>query len=161
MAMLRPAGIGGNNPNEEFAPPASRRRPPLGGVPPGQAEVPEQPTINLGAGAENSEIGEGGRGGESPRERQQGGQAGGNATKTQPMEPSPISAQTPMQVTQPLASPSPQALTSTLRGAGGMFGGQGGLTGGGLGMPFDPTSNQDSDPINTLMKLLSQGGGGF
>jgi hypothetical protein len=54
----------------------------------------------------------------------------------------------------------PQALTSTLRGRGGYFGGQGGLTGGGFGMPFDPTSNSESDPISSLLKQILGGGGG-
>ncbi len=42
-----------------------------------------------------------------------------------------------------------------------MFGSSGGLKGGGLGMPFDPTSNQKSNPIDTLLQQLLGGGGGF
>lgn len=40
---------------------------------------------------------------------------------------------------------------------GHMYGRQGGLQGGGLGLPLDPTPNEESDPINLLMKLLSGG----
>jgi hypothetical protein len=96
------------------------------------------------------------RGGETPREGQQGGGGGGQATPTRPMEPQPISGQTPIQVTQPMASASPQALTSTLRNKG-AYGGPSGLTQGGFGLPFDPTSNNKSDPIQFLIQQLIGG----
>lgn len=37
----------------------------------------------------------------------------------------------------------------------GLYGSLGGLQGGGLGLPLDPTSNQQSDPISTLIQMLS------
>jgi hypothetical protein len=94
------------------------------------------------------------RNGETPREGQGGG--GGNATPTRPMEPQPISGQNPIQITQPMASASPQALTSTLRNKG-VYGGPSGLTQGGFGLPFDPTSNNKSDPIQFLIQQLLGG----
>jgi hypothetical protein len=39
-------------------------------------------------------------------------------------------------------------------GNGGLFGSLGGLQGGGLGVPLDPTANEQSDPIDTLIKHL-------
>jgi hypothetical protein len=63
---------------------------------------------------------------------------------------------------EPMPGPDPNAfvapLSSKLR-SGGMFGSMGGLQGGGLGMPFDPTANEQSDPISTLLQLLKAGGG--
>ena len=101
------------------------------------------------------------RGGETPRERratQMGGPMGGSAaTPDRPMSPTPLAGLPPVQVTNPLPKPSPTALTSTMRGLGGHFGTQGGLSGGGFGLPFDPTSNNKSDPILTLLQKL-QGG---
>ncbi len=76
---------------------------------------------------------------------------------TQPMEPSPVSAGTPMQVHPAMPGVGPQALTSTLRSKG-VFGASGGLQGGGFGLPFDPTSNQQSDPITSLLQKLLGGG---
>ena len=102
------------------------------------------------------------RGGETPRERQSsqslpGPMGGSAATPDRPMSPTPLAGLPPVQVTNPLPKPSPTALTSTMRGLGGHFGGQSGLTGGGFGLPFDPTSNNKSDPILTLLQKL-QGG---
>jgi hypothetical protein len=42
-----------------------------------------------------------------------------------------------------------------------MFGSQGGLLGGGLGEAFDPTPDEATDPIDTLLKKLMGGGGGY
>lgn len=127
--------------------PLDPRQPPI--QPPPPPTDPEPP--NTGGGQDS---GQGARGSETPRER------GGDATPTRPMSPDPVVGHPPVQVTQPLPSESPMALTSTLRSRG-LFGGAGGLTGGGLGVPFDPTSNSQSDPINTLLKKLLGGGGGF
>lgn len=38
----------------------------------------------------------------------------------------------------------------------GLYGSQGGLQGGGLGVPLDPVSNQRSNPIDMLLELLSK-----
>lgn len=42
---------------------------------------------------------------------------------------------------------------------GRLFGQAGGLKGGGLGVPLDPASNQESDPISQLIKMITGGGG--
>ena len=42
-----------------------------------------------------------------------------------------------------------------------LFGSQGGLKGGGLGVPMDPMSNQLSDPITDLLKKILGGDGGL
>lgn len=56
----------------------------------------------------------------------------------------------------PLGSPDVASLTAPkLRS---VYGSQGGLTGGGLGVPLDPTSNTPNDPINGLIQLLMKQG---
>jgi hypothetical protein len=52
----------------------------------------------------------------------------------------------------PLSGPKPVQLVKP-RGSA-LFGSMGGLQGGGLGLALDPTSDQASDPITTLMKIL-------
>lgn len=42
-----------------------------------------------------------------------------------------------------------------------LFGSQGGLRGGGLGVPLDPVSNQMSDPISLLIEQLMKQSGGL
>lgn len=59
---------------------------------------------------------------------------------------------------QPL--PSPNAVSSNValrRPGGGLLGSLGGLKGGGLGLPFDPMSNQQSPSIDALLNLLKRG----
>jgi hypothetical protein len=143
----RSAGSFGSNQGPTAPPPA----PPL-----------QEPPVSLGSSAGPGPEG-GARGGESPRERgatmgapPMGGNTGGQPTSMPPMAPSPVAGQG-LVPSAPLPGPNPQALTSTLRGSGGMFGSQGGLQGGGFGLPFDPTSNQESDPISSLLKLLQKG----
>jgi hypothetical protein len=139
------------------------RRPGLNLGGPTPPPVPPPPMGGGGGddGGEPTELGggePGARGGQGPRENFPGG--GGTATPTRPMTPTPISGGPPVQVTPPIPGPSPASLTSTLRGRGGVYGSQGGLQGGGFGLPFDPTSNQKSDPISDLLKQLLGGGGG-
>ena len=57
-------------------------------------------------------------------------------------------------------SPMGMPMTSKLArpGGGSLYGSAGGLQGGGLGVPFDPTSDLESDPISTLMMLLQTAG---
>ena len=109
-----------------------------------------------------------GRGGETPRERSKPGGGAGGAAPTRPRSPQPMAGSTfqagmgggmgsgGVMPFDPMGgSPDVGSLaTPRLRG---LFGGAGGLTEGGLGVPLDPTSDLESDPISTLLKLL-QGG---
>ena len=56
--------------------------------------------------------------------------------------------------------PGVEASTPTAR-LRGLFGRQGGLQGGGLGTPFDPTPNEASDPISGLINMLKRRKGGL
>lgn len=59
----------------------------------------------------------------------------------------------------PLAGPDAVSQASPVRRS--LYGGQRGLTGGGLGVPLDPVSNDQSDPISSLIAMLlknQQGG---
>jgi hypothetical protein len=169
MAMLRRTQDDPGNFNEESL--FQQRKPQ-------QPEAPQAP--QLGSFGVPGDEGVPSRSGESPREREapagpfapysvpgripdgdERGAPGGEATPTQPMTPSPVAGVPPVKISHPMPGPNPQAMTSTLRGKGGYFGGQGGLTGGGFGLPFDPTSNAASDPITTLLQKLLGGGGGF
>lgn len=53
-----------------------------------------------------------------------------------------------------MAAPGSQVFGSVRRRNPALFGSLGGLQGGGLGTPFDPTPNEASDPITLLMKLM-------
>ena len=72
----------------------------------------------------------------------------------EPMSSAPnVSLVQPQTQTSYAASPNMgSSATPRLRG---LFGGQGGLTGGGLGVPLDPISNSTSDPIDTLLSSLT------
>lgn len=97
-----------------------------------------------------------GRGEETPRDRQP---APGGATPRRPMSPSPMTGSTSgLQLFNPMPGPSPVTLANPAKR--GMFGSLGGLQGGGLGLPLDPTSNVESDPISGLIELLSKLGRG-
>ena len=115
-----------------------------------------------------------GRGGETPREREDSKgdvslrTLGGSsmAAPPRPKTPTPMAgstfspgaAQPPSGVTpfNPMRGPSPVGMA---RSQGQMYGALGGLKGGGLGLPLDPISDQQSDPISTLMQLLQKGRG--
>lgn len=101
------------------------------------------------------------QGGETPRER-------GDMQQQQQFQSAPRQPQvpTPMAGTEQTMGGGPQG-TIPFTPMGGpdaasqasprlrsLFGGGSGLTGGGLGVPLDPISNQQSDPINMLMQLL-------
>ncbi len=115
--------------------------------------------------------------GESPRERDavqnpngpNGAAMGGapSATLRRPSSPTPMAGSsftassggvmpfTPMEDSTDSASlTTPSGPTSQLRGS--LFGSQGGLKGGGLGVPLDPVSDQQSDPISKLIQLLQR-----
>lgn len=117
-----------------------------------------------------------GRFGESPRERPQPGLGGGGPhggppqlgavpTPPGPTEPVPMGGlmPPPMEPFAPMPSQDPGSLINPA-GAGpqrrSLFGSMGGLKGGGLGVPLDPVSNQESDPITMLLQKLRGGGGG-
>ena len=99
-----------------------------------------------------------GRGMETSRERGMGG--GSNVAPRQPAEPTPMAGATMQapspQMFEPMGRESNVRLTSSM--GGGLYGKSGGLQGGGLGVPFDPTSNAQSDPISTLLQLLMRSG---
>lgn len=120
-----------------------------------------------------------GRSGESPRERVDaspganpaptpavnlrdlsgGAESPTEAAPPRPSEPTPMAGSsfnsgmvgglTPF---QPMGTPDIGSM-ATPRSQG-VYGGPGGLTGGGFGVPLDPTSNAQSDPIDTLIKYL-------
>jgi hypothetical protein len=110
--------------------------------PPGP--VPFEPLPSEGPGVMTQIAGLMGGGG-GP---QAGPLAGLEALSTSSMSPA-------MQSTEALL-PSP-AFQTPRRQRGALFGSQGGLKGGGLGVPLDPVANQQSDPIATLIKLLNGG----
>lgn len=100
-----------------------------------------------------------GRGSETPRDRLD---AGGNnpVAPRKPMEPSPMAQMGSTMSTQPSPGvipfqplPGPQSMG----GRSNLFGSMGGLKGGGLGIPLDPVSDVASDPISTLIQLLTRG----
>lgn len=104
-----------------------------GEVPPDNGDLPEwDPKSRMG---------------ESPRER---------AALRRPEEPTPMAGSA--FVTNPIPSeplgPSVGGIMPTRLRSRGMFGTQGGLLEGGLGEPFDPTPNNQSDPISTLISAL-------
>lgn len=128
-------------------------------VDPGGITDPSNPTEIGGQGGMTGgpSPGQPSRGSESPRERQ------GTAVPRRPMEPTPMAgsaspASGGLQPFQPMGSPSVGSMaTPRLRG---LFGSSGGLQGGGLGVPLDPTSNDASPDISSLIAQLLKGGGG-
>lgn len=131
--------------------------------PPGTQDVPTLPPP--GPGGEIGPIPA--RSGESPRERAggaaQGGPGGGagfapprprspqiQAGAVQPPSPGPVPF-------DPMADTGAMSLAKPLR-LRGFHGKAGGLTGGGFGMPFDPVSDEQSDPISSLIEQLLQSG---
>lgn len=105
------------------------------------------------------------RGGETPRESPQG-------VPTTPSAPKPGELHTGTSATPPMPTaptPAPNGSTFNPISGGnsvgpllspmssqrrGLYGALGGLKGGGLGVPLDPTSNQASDPISGLISML-------
>lgn len=96
----------------------------------------------------------------------------GNATPKRPSSPTPMAGSTQMAMEHdilpfdPMRQPD-QAMLAEPIGSGqqlrqaGLFGSLGGLQGGGLGTPFDPSPNEDVDMIETLLQKLMGGGGGM
>lgn len=86
---------------------------------------------------------------------------GGMAVPSQPRVPTPAPTGStepgPMgpEPFQPMPGVSPGLLAAPKRR---LFGGSGGLTGGGLGVPMGSTTGAESDPITSLLRLLQQGG---
>jgi hypothetical protein len=88
------------------------------------------------------------------------GMGGAQAAPSRPRSPQPMAGSTfsPPPPTGGVIPFEPMGDTSGVSLARGrIFGKQGGLQGGGLGMPLDPMANEASDPIAMLMQLL-QGG---
>lgn len=88
---------------------------------------------------------------------------GGQATTSRPRTPTSMAGsvspvQSGMQPFNPMGDMSTSSGPQMALGR--LFGQAGGLKGGGLGVPLDPTSNQMSDPINQLLKMITGGGGG-
>lgn len=120
------------------------------------------PGGKIGAGAPppppGQDLGGEGRLGETPRDRASGAIS---STPRRPMEPTPMAGSTDLMGSvpfQPMGSPDVGTMVNSKAG---LFGGLGGLKGGGLGVPLDPTSNTPNDPISGLIQLLQgQIGGG-
>jgi hypothetical protein len=98
-----------------------------------------------------------GRAGETPRDRQ-----GSQAAPARPGTPTPMAGSTfqPEVPQGPGVIPFEPLPSTDIMGVSrrGLFGSRGGLQGGGIGLPLDPTSNQASDPISGLIQLLLRGG---
>lgn len=85
-----------------------------------------------------------------------GGQPDGpRATPAQPRQPFARAGQTGVLPFKPMDQNVGPNVTPKMTN---LFGSLGGLKGGGLGLPLDPTSNQISDPIDGLIQLLRKGG---
>lgn len=151
MAVRRPISRPGID-SEEPALPFDK--PVIGGSGVAQPPPPANDDVLQYGPTKNAQSGEG------PRERElMGTKTGGiSAAPRRPMSPTPMAGST-MQAGgvkpfNPMPGVSPTAMTSTRRSA---YGGLGGLTGGGFGLPLDPTSNQASDPITTLISQMLKG----
>lgn len=132
---------------------------PRGTIPQYDSYVP--PVFEEGLGS-----GSAGRHGETPRERQNVSQRSAMPSASAPANASPRRPSSPESMAGSVSSPAPSLVpfqplpqasvgsmaTPALRG---LYGAAGGLKGGGLGMPLDPMTNEASDPIDTLIKLLS------
>lgn len=95
--------------------------------------------------------GEGSQSGPQP-----GGQPDGpRAAPAQPRQPFARAGQTGVLPFKPMNQNVGPNVTPKMTN---LFGSLGGLKGGGLGLPLDPTSNQTSDPIEGLIQLLRKGG---
>lgn len=108
--------------------------------------------------------GEEGQSSQSPRERLNvpglmapGGTSGG-ATPARPRSPQPeggvftATAPGPVQGAAPAIPGIGSGMGTRLRG---LFGSQGGLQGGGLGLPMQTSNNAASDPIETLLSTIT------
>lgn len=181
MARLRGlVGLGGGPPREDAPLPGPR-----GGFDPdtrdGLGGGPDETAPDDGFGGEGHGKGpkpHDSQGGETPRDRPRPPMGGGgpfgpppaptHPTPQGPREPTPLAAggavtpPAPMTPFQPLPSQGAAGLASPHVGRRSLFGGAGGLFGGGLGNPLDPQSNDTSDPISSLIQsLLKKGGGSF
>lgn len=183
MAIARRLPMSGNQPFDDDQ--MGGYRPPngntgiSGGIPGGLPlppimEDPPQEDIPVPSG---ETPGGGARGGETPRERAGANEPGGTLSAPSPTAPqaTPPRPRSPQPVGGVQEVPPPSGVpTSPMPPIGpgdlsrpiamrGLLGSQGGLTGGGLGVPFDPVANQKSDPISSLIQLLQRrnGGGGY
>lgn len=124
-------------------------------------EVPVSPVEDFWAGMwPDSKTGKEGRASETPRMRQPqpnqptgaGPGDGARATPGQPRVPTPVSATPGVLPFKPMPSGGNMA-QPRLRG---LYGSLGGLQGGGLGVPLDPTPNEVSDPLALLAPILAK-----
>lgn len=87
---------------------------------------------------------------------------GSQATPSRPSSPTPMSGtQSPQPGgggVIPFEPMSPNVGAVGRPVGGGLFGSTGGLTGGGLGVPLDPVSNQQSNPLEMLLQILRHNG---
>lgn len=114
--------------------------------------------------------GEGNRDSMGPRELFGGGSGQAPTSSAGPADVAPRRPSMPSPVGGAPASPQQPPMGGSPSGvmpfapmagpSGSMFGKMGGLKGGGLGLPFDPQSDAQSDPISKLMMMLKGGGGG-
>lgn len=126
-------------------PPGVTPPPPTFAPPPAPGDLGESPTS---------------RGGETPRDRGEDP----SSTLRRPAQPAPgagSTAQPGVTPFQPMPGSSEIGISSPAQS--GLFGGQGGLTGGGLGMPLSHAMDNKSPDIQGLLQMLQkmgQGGGG-
>lgn len=104
------------------------------------------------------------RSGEKPRDRTDDGGGGSIATPRQPDKATPHTNSTMMATSGSIGGPrlrpfQPMADSGTggWQGSGGLFGSLGGLQGGGLGRPLDPTVNEQSSISDLIKMLLGRG----
>lgn len=160
LANLNQPGDQGDLPYNE--PQVGYQGPPLTAAPPPQLEF--QDRSNTGPGPDNrapeDKAGEVNRGSYGPRENFDN-MGGAEAAPSRPRTPTPMAGSTftPPPPTGGVIPFAPMGDTSGVSLAKGrLFGRQGGLTGGGLGVPLDPVADEAQDPISTLIKLLMGGG---
>lgn len=172
MAQRRAVPDSGMNPDDVIERPSGgfqQGGPDRIGIPPGEHELPmeDHGVIDPGISPPRRE----GQGSESPRERDAFGTGvGGNATPRRPMAPTPMAGTASLQPFQPM-SDAPAGMMagagmgagSVLRrpGGGSLFGSMGGLKGGGLGMPLDPTNAAQNQDVSGLLQMLLKMKGGM
>lgn len=137
--------------------------PPLTTPPPQQFDFMDR--SNTGPGPEDrhpeDKAGEVNRGSYGPRENFDN-MGGAEAAPSRPRTPTPMAGSTFSPAMPPVGGVIPFTPMGDTSGVslakGRLFGRQGGLTGGGLGVPLDPVADESQDPISTLIKLLMGGG---
>jgi hypothetical protein len=133
---------------------------PMGGNDAGMTPPPAGMTPAPPQTGEPPDVSQEGRSETTPRENQPPqGAAPVTSTPKKPAEPSPMAGSSfqppPIQGVQPFAPlPSQPGVSLAKSRSQALYGSSGGLQGGGLGVPFDPVSDAQSDPISGLLQML-------